>query len=109
MVVCYLKRNVFLSFRRVLGSEEAPLIKTSETAESNDVVEPSARTGTGTNGIPRTTRKTRQTVYQKAIEWLQQAPSHPTCRHKHSCIFYVLQVRIGQSSKVKVTINVLKF
>ena len=36
------------------------------------------------------------------------APSHPTCRHKHSCIFYVLKVRIGQRSKVKVTINVLK-
>ena len=97
-------KSFSFSFRRVLGSEEAPLIKTGETAESNDVVEPSARTGTGTNGIPRTTRKTRQNVYQKAIEWLQQAPSHPTCRHKNSCIFYVLQVRISQRSKVKVTI-----
>ena len=79
------------------------MTKTREILEANDVVEPLNQTGTEANGVTRRSKQRGQTFYRQAVKWLQSGPSHETCRHEHSCVFYVLKVRIYALTHVRLS------
>ena len=99
----YYISSLSLIFRKLLGSSETP---EAEPTESNDVVKPVNREEAEINdnlkpvtsdkaGASSKTRHPGQrggSVYRQALTWLQKGPSHATCRHKHSCMYYVLEV-----------------
>ena len=93
-------------FRKFLGSSETiPSPVTTEATETNDTLKTTEKVDKETNNLLKLDGKDQKghlgrssqsgpTRWGEALALLQSGPRHTTCRHKHSCIYYALEVNI---------------